>query len=175
MTNEQTKQLDVIILELVRKLDITDTEFKTLTQSYQAVGNFLSEKNSPLHIYSPEIRPQGSFLLGTVVRPVSDNADIDIDLVCELHDKPADWAQFDLKKAVGDRLKDHQLYKGKLDKEGKRCWTIIYGDGKYHMDILPSLMDKGYGVLLERSFSTDTLDDVKELAFRLTDNTNKPA
>lgn len=174
MTNEQTSQLNDIILELVCKLDITDTEFETLTQSYKAVGSFLSEESSPLHAYSPEIRPQGSFLLGTVVRPVSDDADIDIDLVCELHDKPADWAQYDLKQAVGDRLKENKLYKGRLDKEGKRCWTIIYGDGQYHMDVLPSLMDKGYGVMLERSFSNDTLDDVKALAFRLTDNTKKP-
>ena len=171
MTPEQTSQLNEIIIELVRKLDITDTEFDTLTKSYQTVGNYLAEESSPLYSYSPEIRPQGSFLLGTVVRPVSDDADIDIDLVCELTNKPANWTQYNLKEAVGDRLKDHQGYKGKLDKEGKRCWTIIYGDGAYHMDILPSLMKKDYGLLLERSFSNDTLEDVAELAFNLTDNT----
>lgn len=174
MTSEKIAQLNEIITELVRKLDITDTEFETLTTSYKAVGTYLAEESSPLAAYSPEIRPQGSFLLGTVVRPVSDDADIDIDLVCELHDKPTGWTQNDLKQAVGDRLKDHKNYKGKLDKEGKRCWTIIYGDGDYHMDILPSLMDKGYGVLLERSFSNDSLDDVTNLAFRLTDNTKLP-
>ena len=161
MTPEQTSQLNEIIIELVRKLDITDTEFDTLTKSYQTVGNYLAEESSPLYSYSPEIRPQGSFLLGTVVRPVSDDADIDIDLVCELTNKPANWTQYNLKEAVGDRLKDHQGYKGKLDKEGKRCWTIIYGDGAYHMDILPSLMKKDYGLLLERSFSNDTLEDLQ--------------
>ena len=34
--------------------------------------------------YNPEIYPQGSFLLGTVTRPLSDAEEYDIDLVSEL-------------------------------------------------------------------------------------------
>ena len=171
MTTEQAKQISDILEELAKLLDVTETEFKAITTSYEAVGTYLAEGSSPLQKYNPSIHPQGSFLLGTVVRPISD--DIDIDLVCELQNKPAHWTQCDLKNAVGDRLKDSELYSKKLDEEGKRCWTLIYSDGKYHMDILPSLVGNNYRQLVENCFSEGEFQNVQQLAMHITDNTRK--
>jgi hypothetical protein len=53
--------------------------------------------------------PQGSFRLGTMIRPVCEEDDIDIDLVCQLTKKPDNWTQFDLKQKVGDRIKKTPL------------------------------------------------------------------
>lgn len=171
MTEEQFIQFSEILEELACHLDVTDTEFKTITASYEAVGRFLAEGTSPLQTYNPSIHPQGSFLLGTVVRPISEEDDLDIDLVCELNNKPSYWTQFHLKQAVGDRLKYSDLYREMLDDEGKRCWTLLYGDNKYHLDVLPSLVCDNYREVVTRYFSEGTGRNPEELAIHITDNT----
>lgn len=133
---DQKKQFSEILEELARQLDVTQTEFETITKSYEAVGSYLAETDSLL-AYKPSIHPQGSFLLGTVVRPICENDDLDIDLVCELERIPDNWTQYHLKNVIGDRLKESERYKKMLDDEGKRCWTLLYGDNKYHLDVLP--------------------------------------
>lgn len=171
MTQEQNNQLSELLEELAKLLDVTDTEFKEITRSYEAVGTYLAEGTSPLQKYNPSIHPQGSFLLGTVVRPISEDDDLDIDLVCELQNKPLLWTQYNLKNAVGDRLKASDLYKEKLDEEGKRCWTLLYGDNKYHLDVLPSLVCDNYRDIVTRYFTEGTGSNPEKLAIHVTDNT----
>lgn len=170
---EQQKQFSEILTYLAQQLDVTESEFKTITTSYEAVGSFLAENDSPLKPYKPSIHPQGSFLLGTVVRPICEEDDLDIDLVCELERIPDHWTQYDLKNAVGDRLKSRELYKKMLDEEGKRCWTLLYGDNKYHMDVLPSLVCDNYYEVVTRYFSTSAGKDPASLAIHITDNTRE--
>ncbi|MEP5935359.1 MAG: nucleotidyltransferase, partial [Winogradskyella arenosi] len=144
-------------------------------KSYQAVGSWLSKEDSLLAKYNPQILTQGSFLLGTVIKPVNENDDLDIDLVCELTGKNESWTQKDLKKIVGDRLKQNDTYKEMLDEEGRRCWTLEYRkeseneNEKYHMDILPSIISDGYSVLLTKAFSENRFEEVNKLAIRITD------
>ena len=169
MTKE--KQINDILKELAKLLDVTKNEFDTITTSYKAVGNYLAEDSSPLKPFYPSIHPQGSFLLGTVVRPVSEEDDIDIDIVCELENKPNYWTQYDLKNAIGYRLKDSDLYSKKLDEEGKRCWTLLYGDNKYHLDVLPSLVCNNYRSIVENYFSRSNSYNPQVLAMHITDKT----
>jgi len=49
------------------KLDLDETRHEKAEKSYLAVGEWLSAENSPLTQYIPEIYPQGSFILGTVI------------------------------------------------------------------------------------------------------------
>lgn len=171
MTEDQKKQLNHLLNEIGKALDVTKTEYDAITTSYQAVSNHLAEANSPLRAYQPQIRPQGSFLFGTAVRPVSEDGDLDIDLVCELTRKPAQWTQHTTKKAVGDRLKDSKIYAAMLDKEGKRCWTLKYASNKYHMDILPCFVNDDYPTELERMLADSSSAITDTTAIRITDNT----
>lgn len=171
MTVEQKIQLNTLLNEIGKALDVTKSEHEIITSSYEAVGYFLANDSSPLNVYDPMIRPQGSFLLGTVVRPVTEDADLDIDLVCELLRKPASWTQFSTKNAVGNRLKSSERYSKMLDKEGKRCWTLKYADIKYHMDILPCFVSEEYQKELERMLSSGNQDIKDTTAIRITDNT----
>lgn len=172
MTVEQKKQLNTLLNEIGKALDVTKSEHEIITSSYEAVGYFLANDSSPLNVYDPMIRPQGSFLLGTVVRPVAEDADLDIDLVCELIRKPASWTQFSTKNAVGNRLKSSERYSKMLDKEGKRCWTLKYADNKYHLDILPCFVSEEYQKELERMLSSGNQDITDTTAIRITDNTS---
>jgi Second Messenger Oligonucleotide or Dinucleotide Synthetase domain len=172
LSTEQKQQFNEILDELGKSLDISETQHNAAVKSYEAVGDWLSKSDSELALYKPVILPQGSFMLGTMIQPVKTNKedDLDIDLVCKLTGKRAEWTQAHLKKAVGDRLKIHGVYKEILDDEGRRCWTLVYSDiAKYHMDILPSIVSDGYSVIMEKVFSENENTDFDKLAIRITD------
>lgn len=122
--------LGEILSRIADELNITDTMFDKAVTSYQAVGNWIGEGID----YKVTIMPQGSMNLGTVVRPLDDRDDYDIDLVCLLEDGK-ELSPSSVKHIVGNRLKENKVYRDKLDKEGRRCWTMQYDE--FHMDILP--------------------------------------
>ena len=67
------------ILKLIEGLDISPTMYKNATEKYRAVGTYLQKQGLACDIF-----PQGSFSLGTVVRPYkkSKEANYDLDIVC---------------------------------------------------------------------------------------------
>ena len=172
---DHIQMLDRILVALAQSLDITKTQYDNLVRSYGAVGEYL-DGDPLLTNYHPVISPQGSLRLGTIIQPVCDDDDLDVDLVIRITEKPHIWAQYDLKNHIGTRLKAHGIYSNMLDEEGRRCWTILYrqdtDDAKerYHMDILPSVADREYSERIKRmensSFSTSNIDDI---AIRITD------
>ena len=129
-------QMTEIFLEkIVEAISISSTMDSKARTSYQSVGKWLGDG---LADYDVIIMPQGSFNLGTVIKPISEKDDYDIDLVCLLakgHELAL--SDYQIKNSVGDRLKENKAYKDKLDKEGKRCWTLEYEE--FHMDILPCI------------------------------------
>lgn len=173
LTTQQKTQFNEILEELGRNLDISETQHNAVAKSYEAVGLHLAKHDSPLGKYAPEILPQGSFMLGTMIQPIHEDDDLDIDLVCQLIGKQESWTQYDLKKAVGDQLKAHGTYEKMLRQpDGRRCWTIDYSEtANYHLDILPCIVDSGYRLLLEKAFSAEDQAEANTLALRITDNT----
>lgn len=176
LTTEQKQQFSDILEELGKTLDISETQYNAAVKSYEAVGNWLSKEDSLLAPYKPEILSQGSFMLGTMVKPENEDDDMDIDLVCQLKGKNPSWTQKTLKQKVGDQLRANETYEEMLDDEGRRCWTLLYRQDsdkikeKYHMDILPSVVDSGYRLILEKAFLSTELEDIDKLAIRITDN-----
>lgn len=146
-------------------LDITPSQFEKAKERYTAVGTWLSKEDSPLFKYSPTVYPQGSFRLGTVIKPITGEDEFDIDLVCSLNAHSTNITQEELKKAVGDRLKYNETYKKMLG-ESSRCWTLDYQDTpKFHMDVLPAIPDS-FGWLVENKVQFD----YAKTAICITDN-----
>lgn len=173
MTKDYKNEITEILETLGQHLDISETQYNAAVKSYEAVGDWLSKEGSALYPYNPRIIPQGSFMLGTIVRPICDDDDIDIDLVCKLDGKPSHWTQKHLKDAVGNRLKEHYKYEMMLEDEdgGRRCWTLEYSeDANYHLDVLPSISDKNFTKLLNESFNNVQEINAEKLAIRITDN-----
>jgi len=175
MREEHKNELNKILGNLAQELDITKTEYEAAVKSYTAVAEQLTKDNSELLPYKPEILPQGSFMLGTMIKPVNEDDDLDIDLVCQLTSKSISWTQFDLKQKIGNQLKANTKYERMIKKpEGRRCWTLVYAeDSNYHMDILPSIADSGYKLIFEKSFSNSELESTDDLAIRITDKENE--
>lgn len=168
---EQKGYFSEILEALGKTLDISKNQYDEVVKSYQSVGKLLSQEDSLLAPYEPEILPQGSMLIGTLTKNINDTEDIDVDLVCQLKGKQADWTQKSLKKIVGDQIKTNKTYEAMLEEpDGRRCWTLNYSDSaNYHMDILPSIVDSGYKLILEKALSGHEFEEVDKLAIRITD------
>ena len=112
------------------------------TERYEAVGNWLLAEGSSLRASDPVVYPQGSFAIGTVVRPLLGD-DYDLDAVVQLADPRQLWTPATLKSSVGERLQEHATYRRLLQGEGRRCWTLNYSavDARhgFHLDLLPSV------------------------------------
>lgn len=146
---ERKIQFSQILMHIADVLDISESRYQEAVEKYKAVGKWLGKVDSPLAIYKPDVYAQGSFNLGTVVKPVLREDEYDIDLVCQLNIQKTHITQQQLKKMVGDRPKANKIYAEMLDVEGRRCWTLNYADGaKFHMDILPAIPDD-YGWLIQ--------------------------
>jgi len=173
LNQQQREEFGKIILALGESLDISETQFNALVKSYETVGKFLQE-DKELSKYDPLVSPQGSLRLGTIIQPINEGDDIDVDLVFRLNEKNPTWTPKILKDKVGARL--ITKYKEELDEEGSRCWTLIYRQESpnlkehYHMDILPSVSNKDYDVqmrkILSEQFNINSLD---KISIRITD------
>lgn len=137
MTDKE-QLLEKYLLKIAANLDISPTMREKAEKSYRAVGEWLGDCD--VNSYA-KIMPQGSFYLGTVIRPVSDEDDYDIDLVCLL-ENAAEKSEAEIKKIIGDRLRKNKTYSSMLEPEGKRCWTLCYEE--FHMDILPCVSNNRY-------------------------------
>lgn len=141
---DRTAQFEKILIGIAEALDIPPSKYKQAVERYKSIGSWIEDGTYPRVHKIPDIYPQGSFRLGTVVRPIKDGeeADYDIDLVAELALSQNETNPKKVKHLIGDRLKEHGTYRPMLDKEGKRCWTIEYAeeDGVgFHVDVLPAI------------------------------------
>lgn len=170
MAFEKKQQLGDFLAELAESLGISNSKYAEAVDRYNAVASWLGKEGTPLAGYCPEIYPQGSFRLGTVIKPLNDKDEYDIDLVCELKASKNILTQKDIKKLVGDRLQAHDGYRKMLDDEGRRCWTLNYADGaQFHMDILPSIPDEDFVLLMK---SRGVSSNLADLGIAITDITS---
>lgn len=135
-------QIDIseVIGRVIEELDIPVSYYKLAASRYDALGRFL-DADPNINVYRPvKIYPQGSFRLGTAIKPVIEGDEYDVDLVCELNSRKSAITSSGLKKLIGDSLKSNKTYASLLkdDKGGKRCWTLQYKN-EFHMDVLPAI------------------------------------
>ena len=119
---------------LDNKINITEDMEKRARNIYEELSTFLSDK---LDGYAPEIFPQGSFKLGTIIRPTTGKDEYDLDFVCLLNLSKENINQNELYNLLGDTLR--QKYTEPKLEPKKRCWRINFD--KFHVDILPAIPD----------------------------------
>ena len=113
MNQNELLEFELYFEKVVENLSLSSTMKEKAERGYMAVGEWI---NDGLEEYNIKILPQGSFNLGTVIKPISDKDDYDIDLVCILNNHPSLSAE-QTKQLIGNRLKEHRLYKEKLKRE----------------------------------------------------------
>lgn len=175
LNEQQKEEFERIILALGESVDITETQYNALVKSYSAVGKYLQD-DPELSQYEPLVSPQGSLRLGTIIQPINDGDDMDVDLVFRLKEKNPAWSQKTLKDKIGARLVGSARYKEMLDEEGRRCWTLLYRQDsehlkeRYHMDILPAVANKDYDEQMRAVLSEAfTIENMDKISIRITD------
>lgn len=154
MLLENREQLTSLLITTAGTLDIPHHIFEDAILKYEDIREHLVAKHSELAEYFPEVYVQGSFLLGTVVKPVGREGEYDIDLVCLLQIQKEDITQEKLKDKVGDRLRARKDIAVILE-SSRRCWVLNYPKKPempgFHMDVLPAIPNEerqSTGILL---------------------------
>lgn len=133
-----------VLSQIAEGLDISPSDYALAQDRFNAVQAWLADgqykSGSGANIFL-----QGSFRLGTVVRPLSGDSegDYDIDQVCELTIPHANQSPGILKHDIGNRLSENDDYRRMMDEEGRRCWTLVYSSSEgrpgFHIDVLPAI------------------------------------
>lgn len=131
----QRTQMFGLLERICQELDLTETQFRMAEERYLAVGQWLADGEVPL-VRGSQIYAQGSFSLGTAVKPLV-SSEFDVDLVCFQPELAPSMPPASLKQAIGRRLKANGRYAGILE-EKQRCWRINYAN-EFHLDITPSI------------------------------------
>lgn len=136
-----------ILSEICEGIDFPDNAYKLAEKRYKDLGEWFQREQSSCALFNPRVFPQGSFRLGTVIKPLDANADYDLDIVCKLENgiSKATHSQKGLKSIIGDEIEKYRSYRQIQEEkeEKRRCWRLHYKDElKFHLDILPCIPEK---------------------------------
>ena len=128
---------------LADHVNVNDSRMERLRKSVRAVDNYLRDN---LKGYQ-NMEPQGSFALGTIIKPVKKNGEFDADIQIVMNPN-ANWEPKDYIDAIYDALKENGNYSDKLQRK-TRCVTIDYA-GDFHLDVVPRVTIQGQHYVCNR-------------------------
>ena len=140
MTTTYTELIDLI----AEGLEIPPSAYKKAEERYQSIGKWLEKPTSCSSSHAPHVHSQGSFRLGTVVRPLNSNEEYDLDMSCRLEEGIQKYThtQKQLKELIGNDLKEYRNAHGISEPLGekRRCWRLEYADDmNFHIDVVPAI------------------------------------
>lgn len=135
MKNINERQRD--ILSIIDSLDISPTMYENAVAKYKAITKFLEDCGIEADMY-----PQGSFAIGTVVRPNAKDpsANYDLDCICQVTGSKSDYSPSELRNRIKNALSSSGIYGGKLTVY-EECFTVEYADINgigFSIDIVPA-------------------------------------
>lgn len=141
---------------ILESIEIPASAYETAAARYEDMGQWLGRYGSECEHFDPHILPQGSFRLGTAIKPLSNGDAYDVDLVCILRQglTKTNTSQYLLKQRVGNEVKEFRTARNILSpvEEKHRCWRLNYADRmSFHMDILPAIPQDGGSIQILNS------------------------
>lgn len=138
------QKINQMLESIVELLELPDSAYETANARYHDLGEWMGRKESTCAPYKPHVFSQGSFRLGTAIRPLDEKEKYDLDLACELKEGVVreTHTQQSLKKLVGQEVESYRRTKGIKEplEEKHRCWRLEYADTlSFHMDIVPCI------------------------------------
>lgn len=157
------------------RIEVPEYCYKRAEGRYMAISEHLTRDESTVAEYAPKIYPQGSFRLGTAIRPLGGEELYDVDAVCQMENlEKSKLTQERLRHLVGYELEEYIKRHGIKEplEERKRCWTLHYaGEPTFHIDILPSLPED-LQTIAQISQECGFVPDLARYAIGITDNTH---
>ncbi len=145
-----------VLLTIIKKLDISPSVREIVEARYRALENCLNENGVACRMY-----PQGSFALGTVVRPIKDylDADFDLDVICEVSGGKENMPPEKLRNMIGKIIRNSYDNIEEFDE----CFTIHFADIDsigLNLDVVPAVHESE--AVIER-IRIKADDNVKQL------------
>jgi hypothetical protein len=171
----------LLLDHVIELLEIPDSAYEKAEDRYRDIGEWLGRKESICSDYEPHIFPQGSFRLGTAIRPLNKKDEYDLDLACKLQVGiiKDTHTQHTLKEMVGNELENYRVARAIKERkeEMHRCWRLYYADDlSFHIDIVPCIPadDSRKKTVLESmrkaKESEAIADSVSQLTVSITDD-----
>lgn len=160
--NEKTETLE----EIISRIELPTSAYETAKKRYEDLGEWFGRDESSLADNDVHVFAQGSFRLGTAIKPLFEHEEYDLDLTCKLRKGISrdQHSQFYLKDLVGKEIESYRIARQiQNEKEEKhRCWTLEYKDNlSFHMDIVPALPDEELSASIQESIlNFGVLDEV---------------
>lgn len=158
--NMHVNSIEAFLEALRQELEVPDHRYEQAERSYTSLGDWLHRESSTVRQYDPQVYCQGSFRLGTAIRPHTEAEEYDVDSVVELRLlTKRDKTQQELKDILGAEIKAYHDAMGMLKpvREGNRCWVLDYADGaQFHMDIVPAVPNPNQQTSILNSMNLDT-------------------
>jgi len=139
-----SREKNLLLEQLVNELDLPESAYTIAKKRYESIGEWLGRDSSICTENQPHVFPQGSFMLGTAVRPIDPNEPYDVDFGCSL---TVGYSKKNISQEKLMNLFEHELKKYRnangiispLEKK-HRCWRLEYADDlKFHVDIVPCI------------------------------------
>lgn len=136
-------------------VNLNKTRVEVATKSIETMTSFL-ENDDVFGDKFIKTSPQGSFLQETIIKPVNEDDEFDVDLLFEM-EVVENWTAADYLTNLAAQFNASDRYKDKVDTKGKnRCVTIDY-ESDFHIDIVPTVLG-GNGYLIMNK-QTDEFED----------------
>jgi len=143
--NEDRALANRALGHFIELIEIPQHYYELACKRYESLADWFHREGGSVARFNPGVSPQGSFRLGTVIRPLTPDEEYDLDLVVALRAlAKSDLSQATLKEVVGEEVSGYAKANGirKPVREKKRCWRLDYADEVcFHMDILPAIPD----------------------------------
>ena len=135
-TVNDISQLNDILNRIGAKVQLNKSRRDRAESSYRYICNWIQDDPEYFGNYDLEFYSQGSYKIGTTVKPLSGD-EFDLDFVLQIK---SDWYNenpISILNNLEKRLKCHDVYKPKVERK-TRCIRINY-ENEFHIDILPGI------------------------------------
>lgn len=138
------EQQNSVLEKMVELLELPESAYEKAKKRYDDLGEWFDREDSTMKDFNPHIFPQGSFRLGTAIRPINDQEEYDLDLACKFRDGVTKHShtQQQIKTILQLELESYRKKNGIKAPLGDkhRCWRLEYQDDlSFHMDIVPCI------------------------------------
>ena len=111
---------------LLKEIELPEHAYEAAKRRYGDLGVWMNRDGCTLDGLDPHIFVQGSFALGTAIRPVEEGQEYDLDLSCKLRRgvHRTSHTQRQIRDMVGRELESYRAYRNiKEPLEPKHRWT----------------------------------------------------
>ena len=126
------------------QVNLNQSRIDRLTRGVDGVNDYLKDN---LKGYQ-NLERQGSYALGTLIKPVDDNDEYDADIQVVMNSNPK-WRPKDYVNEIHKTLKQNKNYADKLRLK-TRCVTVDYADD-FHLDVVPRVTIGGKHYICNRN------------------------